>query len=56
MFVHEYLKLLENPTQETIIRISKDLAEGNITYAFPYQMKEFIIKYSAAVLQLFPKE
>jgi hypothetical protein len=52
MFVQEYNKKLDDvTTTEEFLEISRSLAEGKLMYAFPYQLKEFIIKYANIVLE-----
>lgn len=33
-------------------RITEILASGNVQYSYPYQMKEFMIKYANLVLEI----
>lgn len=50
-YVQEYSKDVENAsTIEDLINITRDLADGKVQYAFPYQLKTFIIEYAKIVL------
>lgn len=54
MYVNEYNKRLDNyKTLDDLLKISEDIAAKNIMYAYPYHLKEFIIKYAECVCKEF---
>lgn len=56
MYVQQYMTLLQNvETKEDLIDIAEKIASGEIQYAFPYQLKQFIIAYSKIMLQQLSK-
>ncbi len=56
MYIHEYNKRLDNfETLEDFLKISEDIANKNIIYVYPYQLKEFIIRYANCVCKEFKK-
>lgn len=51
MFVQDYQDRLAKADFDEFIKISEDLASGNLQYAFPYHLKTLIIQYAQQVLQ-----
>lgn len=50
IFVQDISKLIDQAsTSEDVNRVTELLAGGDIAYAYPYQLKEFIIKYAKFV-------
>lgn len=51
MFVQEYNKRIDKiiNLQEDFAAINDQIASGDINYAYPYQLKEFIIRYAQLV-------
>ena len=59
MYVQDLSIELDNVTEEnleeTIKRISKIISTGDVQYAYPYAMKEFLIKYATYILLIYEK-
>jgi len=52
MFVQDISKMIDQAkTPEDFAQITDLLAAGEIVYAYPYQLKLFIIKYASYVKQ-----
>lgn len=49
MYVQDLSKMIDDKIDIKII--TAQLASGDIQYAYPYAMKEFLIKYSRYVLE-----
>ena len=55
-YLHEYNKRLDNyKDSDDLLKISEDLVNKKLVYAYPYQLKEFIIRYAECVCKEFKK-
>jgi hypothetical protein len=58
MYIQDFEKIMtkaiENNTgKEELLKMTKLIADGDVHYAFPYQMKEFMILYAKYTLIIF---
>lgn len=57
MYLYEITRMMdEAKSPEDFERITDVLASGDISYAYPYQLKRFISRYAALVKQYVKRE
>lgn len=51
-YVQEYAKDIESAASlEDLLEITREISEGKLQYAYPYQLKLFVIEYAKLVLR-----
>ena len=55
-YTQDLMKRLVDITYQDFIEITSQIADGNIQYVYPYDLKLFIIEYAKAVQKFSAKD